>query len=268
MVSPGVAFSTALWISQGKNFVQGSGFAAFGVVYRVAASVGAAPARARERAPQQGQTEEWRSQSLISDAPWLSSIRMASEPKSDASHWREIAEPRIAPARGAELNPLLRPIAALAGRVIGGPPPNLFVTLARHGRLFVPWLLFASRLMPRGTMRRVDTELVILRVAHNARCRYEWDHHLRIGAKAGLTEEQIDRVAAGPEAAGWSGREAALLRATDELHADRFVSDETWARLSEFLSHKELIELCMLVGHYEMLAGTIASTGIQPERPL
>ena len=46
------------------------------------------------------------------------------------------------------------------------------------------------------------------------------------------------------------------------------IGDATWARLSEFLSHTELIELCMLAGHYEMLAGTIASAGIQPERPL
>jgi hypothetical protein len=36
----------------------------------------------------------------------------------------------------------------------------------------------------------------------------------------------------------------------------------------EFLSQTELLELCMLAGHYEMLAGTIASAGIQPERPL
>jgi alkylhydroperoxidase family enzyme len=31
------------------------------------------------------------------------------------------------------------------------------------------------------------------------------------------------------------------------------------------LSETELIELCMLVGHYEMLAMTINSLGIEPE---
>ncbi len=46
------------------------------------------------------------------------------------------------------------------------------------------------------------------------------------------------------------------------------ISDQTWARLTEYLSHTDLIELCMLAGHYEMLAGTIQSAGIQPERPL
>ena len=191
-----------------------------------------------------------------------------SESEAPGSRWREADRPRIPPARDDELHFLVRPILKLAGRGFGGTAPNILTTLARHGRLFVPWLLFAGRLMPGGSLPRVDTELVILRVAELNRCRYEWDHHVRIGAKAGLSRSDIDRVQEGPDANGWSERQAALLRATDELHTDRLISDGTWARLSEFLSHTELIELCMLAGHYEMLAGTIASAGIQPERPL
>jgi AhpD family alkylhydroperoxidase len=193
---------------------------------------------------------------------------MASGQISDSGHWRQLESPRVPPARGEELSFLVRPIVALIARSFGGTAPNIITTLARHGRMFVPWVLFAGRLMPGGSLPRTDTELVILRVAHNNRCRYEWDHHVRIGAKAGLSSEQIERVAVGPDAKGWGERESALLQATDELHADRFISDGTWARLGEFLSQTELLELCMLAGHYEMLAGTIASAGIQPERPL
>lgn len=194
---------------------------------------------------------------------------MATGRSSDTERWRELESPRVPPAPSRELNILIRPLVAIAGRVVGGTPPNIFTTLGRHGRLFVPWLLFASRLMPGGRLPRRDTELVILRVAHNTRCRYEWDHHVRLGARAGLTEAEIERVADGPGAQGWSEREQVLLQATDELlREERFISDGTWARLSEFLEHRELIELCMLVGHYGMLAGTIASLGIQPEQPL
>lgn len=194
---------------------------------------------------------------------------MTAERKSDPeTRWRELDAPRIPAARSDELNPFLRPILKVAARGFGGTPPNIFRTLARHGKLFVPWLLFAGRLMPGGSLPRVDTELVILRVADRNGCRYEWDHHVRIGAKAGLSPEQIERVAEGPGAEGWSEREAALLQATDELHDDRLISDATWARLSEFLSHTELLELCMLAGHYEMLAGTLLSAGVQPEKPL
>ena len=42
------------------------------------------------------------------------------------------------------------------------------MTIARHRRLFRPWLRFAATLMPGGVLPRADSELVILRVAHNA----------------------------------------------------------------------------------------------------
>ena len=137
---------------------------------------------------------------------------MAPEARSDAEPWREPDAARIPPARSDELHPLIRPLVALAARGFGGTAPNIFTTLARHGRLFVPWLLFAGRLMPGGTLPRTDTELVILRVAHINRCRYEWDHHVRIGAKAGLSSEQIERVAEGPAADGWSERQRRCFR--------------------------------------------------------
>jgi AhpD family alkylhydroperoxidase len=185
----------------------------------------------------------------------------------DPSHWRELDEPRVPPLRDEEMNSVSRTLAKGAGKVVGGPPPNIFTTLGRNPRLFAPWLAFASQLMPRGGLPRVDTELVILRVAWNTRCRYEWDHHVRLGRAAGLSEAEIERVTEGPEADGWTGRQAALLAATDELHADGMVSDGTWQGLESHLDEKLLIELCLLVGHYEMLAMTISSLGIQPEAP-
>jgi alkylhydroperoxidase family enzyme len=156
-------------------------------------------------------------------------------------------------------------VARIAGIATGGRPPNIFTTLARHRRLFRRWLLFASALMPRGTLPRADTELVILRVAHNSASEYEWRHHERLGAAAGLSTEEIERVRRGAHAAGWSHRQEVLLRAADELHAERSVSDSVWAELRPLYSDTELIELCMLVGHYEMLAMTLNALRVQPD---
>jgi alkylhydroperoxidase family enzyme len=182
----------------------------------------------------------------------------------DDNHWRGLEAPRIPPAQVREVNPLLRPLLAIAGRVTGGPPPHIFSTLARHPKLFVSWLVFAGRLMPRGRLPRAETELVILRVAWNCANRYEWDHHVRIGRRAGLTEADIERVPEGP-AADWSERRRALLAAADEIHGEGRISDSTWAELRAELDERQLIELPMLIGHYEMVAATISSLGIQPE---
>jgi alkylhydroperoxidase family enzyme len=173
--------------------------------------------------------------------------------------------PRIPPGTAAEIGRLNTLLATGFGRATGiAGLPNVFTTLARHRKLFWPWLLFAGRLMPRGRLPRADTELVILRVAHNCDNAYEWSHHERIGQAAGLSAEDVAGVRAG--ASAFSGRRALLLGAADELHERRDISDELWASLREQLSEVELIELCMLVGHYEMLAMTLNSLRVEPDR--
>jgi AhpD family alkylhydroperoxidase len=119
--------------------------------------------------------------------------------------------------------------------------------------------------MPGGALPRRDSELVILRVAHNCGCEYEWRHHERLGALAGLSAEEVERVRSGSGAEGWSARQVLLLRAADELHADRTLSDSLWAQLRPLMSDTDLIELCLLVGHYEMLAMTLNALAVEPD---
>ena len=176
-----------------------------------------------------------------------------------------MSPPRIGPGSAAEIGVTNTVITRVLGRAGGGQPQNVFTTLARHRRLFRRWLVFASALMPRGRLPRRDTELVILRVAHNSGSAYEWGQHERLARRAGLSADEISRVRKGPEATGWTARQELLLRAADELHETRSISDDLWRRLSEAFSTVELIELCMLVGHYEMLAMPLNALAVQPD---
>jgi AhpD family alkylhydroperoxidase len=176
-----------------------------------------------------------------------------------------VGEPRIAPGTRAELGAVNALIARASGLATRGRPLHLFTTLGRHRGLFRRWLLFAGGLMPGGKLPRVDTELVILRVSHNCGCEYEWRHHAPLGRRAGLTAEEVERVRHGPDAGGWSPRRRALLRAADALHAERDLPDALWQELRPLLSDRDAIELCLLIGHYEMVAMTINGLRIQPE---
>ncbi len=178
-----------------------------------------------------------------------------------------LAEPRIAPGNRRQLGPLNAGIARIAGLATRGEPPRIFTTLGRHRGLFRRWLWFAGGLMPGGKLPRRETELVILRVAHNTGSEYEWSQHERIGARAGLNQEEISRVRIGPDAPGWSGREALLLRAADEMHDARQIGDALWGELAGQFDEVRLIEICMLIGHYEMLAMTLNTLAVQPELP-
>lgn len=174
--------------------------------------------------------------------------------------------PRIAPGSRREIGLLNAGIARVLGAAAGGgPPPRVFTTLARHRRLFRRWLWFAGGLMPGGTLPRDEAELAILRVARNTGCDYERVQHERIARRAGLSAEEVARVAEGADAPGWSPRRALVLRAADELHAQRRIGDELWAELARVYDERELIELLLLIGHYEMLAATLLSLRVQPD---
>lgn len=176
------------------------------------------------------------------------------------------AVPRIAPGSRSEVGLFAWGFAQVAGRVTRSAPPNIFLTLGRHPRLFRGWLRFAGRLMPGGKLPRRETELVILRVAHLRSCAYEFEHHVRLGKRAGVSAQDVERVMAGPQAEGWSPRERTLLSAADELHADGDLRDESWLALeAELREPRLLIELLFLVGHYEMLATFLNTVRVQPD---
>lgn len=176
-------------------------------------------------------------------------------------------DPRVAPGTLRQVGPLAWIVARVSGRVTGTTPPNVFLVLGRNRRLFRGWLHFAGKLMPGGRLPRADSELVIIRVAHLAGSAYELEQHRRLGRRAGLSTDDVERALAGPAAAGWTPRQQVLLTAVDELHHRRDLSDGTWALVREHLDERTAIELVMLAGHYEMLATAIQVLRVPPDRP-
>ena len=178
-----------------------------------------------------------------------------------------MSAPRVAPGTRRELGLPVWAFSRLAGRVTRTGPPRIFTTLGRHRRLFWGWLHFAGRLMPGGRLPRVDTELVILRVAAVRGSDYELNHHRGLGRRAGLTGAELDRVLLGSAADGWTPRQSLLLRVTESLLEHRDLDDALWAELRSVEDERGCIELLLLVGHYDMLATTLHTLRVQPEEP-
>lgn len=176
--------------------------------------------------------------------------------------WHQPESIRIAPLDTKNAKLSARGFIWLVNRIGNIEASNLFLMLLKNFRLFRVWLAFAAKMMPYGQIKREDTELVILRVAWNCRCKYEWAQHVDIGMRVGLTSETIQRITQGPDVPGWVTREAALLRACDELHANCMISRTTWQQLEQHFEERLLLEVLMLIGHYEMLAGVLNSSGL------
>jgi AhpD family alkylhydroperoxidase len=165
----------------------------------------------------------------------------------------------------------MRPAAAThpAPRREGRPKAlNALGMLAYHPVLteafntFNGHILFTSSLSPR------QRELLVLRVAHVRGCEYEWAQHTVLARDAGLDVADIERVASGPDAEGWSGPERALLRAVDELVEGAGLSDVTWATLNETLEMRQLLDLVFTVGAYDTLAMAFRSFGVELDADL
>jgi len=144
-----------------------------------------------------------------------------------------------------------------------GPAVNIFGTLIHHPKLFKRWLVFANHVLFKSTLPARDRELLILRTGWRCGAEYEWGQHVIIGKAAGLSDEEITRIAEGPDAPGWDSFDVELLRAADELHDDHFLSDSTWEALSERYSSQQLMDVVFAVGQYTLVSMALNSFGVQ-----
>ncbi|MVU77218.1 hypothetical protein GPX89_08150 [Nocardia sp. ET3-3] len=183
-----------------------------------------------------------------------------------AGHWRAASADRATElGRWRHTAPGAWLLSRIGGRIGGGRQIRLVEVMGQSGSLFWQYLPLALRLVPGSRLGRVDCELATLRTAWNTGARYEWHHHVYASRLSGLSLDSVERVAAGPDAPGWSERHRLLLRAVDELHSGHMILDDTWAGLSEHYTAAHRVDLCMLVGHYEMLAMLLKTHGIEPE---
>ncbi|MEW1735882.1 carboxymuconolactone decarboxylase family protein [Nocardia beijingensis] len=170
--------------------------------------------------------------------------------------------PRITPGTRSELGVVNWILCRLISSQAGVPDAQLFSTLGRTGRVFRGWLHYTLMLMPGGRLSRADTETIILRVAHRRSCRYELEHHTRIGRRAGIDEAALARIRTGPDAAGLDRRARILLTAVDELLDTRSLSASTAAMLSEHYSQAHLIEILLVITQYDGLAAVLSALEI------
>jgi alkylhydroperoxidase family enzyme len=171
-----------------------------------------------------------------------------------------LTKPRFAPLSDAELTPeqteALEPMRP-------GPVLNIFRTLARAPKALVRFNQWGGYVLSRrNDLPPREREIVILRTGFLCKSGYEWTQHVRIGLREGLTEGEIARLKKGAEA-GWSAADAALIRASDELHADQFITEPTWAELGKHFSDKQRMDVVFTAGQYTQVSMMLNTFGVQ-----
>lgn len=171
-----------------------------------------------------------------------------------------LTKPRIAPLSDAELAP--EQVEALEA-FRPGPVLNIFRTLAHAPKALTRFNSWGGYVLSRrNDLAAREREIVILRTGYLCKSGYEWTQHTRIGLQAGLTADEIARLKQGADA-GWSAPDAALIRASDELHADQFITDGAWAELRRHFSEKQCMDVVFTAGQYTQVSMMLNTFGVQ-----
>jgi AhpD family alkylhydroperoxidase len=144
-------------------------------------------------------------------------------------------------------------------------PGNLLATFACYPELAKAYLTFNGHVLFSSSLPARAREILILRVAARRRCEYEWAQHVRLATAAGLTAEEIGRIAEGPERPEWDTSDRSLLRGVDELVDGAQISDATWTDLERHFDERQLMDLVFTVGAYETLAMALRSFRVESD---
>jgi 4-carboxymuconolactone decarboxylase len=131
--------------------------------------------------------------------------------------------------------------AMLASPAIGGPMQEL-----------------GAALRYRGSLGARSRELAILAVAADARSSFEWHAHEPPARAAGLSDADLDALAAHATPPGLVDDEPLVLEVTRALIAQRDLPDALFERARAQLGIAVVMELVALVGYYQLLALSLA----------
>lgn len=148
---------------------------------------------------------------------------------------------------------------------MNGRPLNIHCLLANHPELLKAWWNYRMYLVRGGDLSQRDCELVILRISVLTRKWYEWSAHVVRGLAAGMSLEEIERVAAGPAASGWGEKDSTLLSAVDSLFNIRRIDSATLTSLKTYFSGQQIMDLISIHGMYVTIACMIGTWEIPIE---
>jgi 4-carboxymuconolactone decarboxylase len=160
-------------------------------------------------------------------------------------------------------------LAELIGKIRAGRRGaliNVYKLLLHSPPLAAVWLDFVSTARYKTELDGRLREIVIVRVAYLNRTTYVFKQHVpQLSAPEGLTDEEAHALADWPAAKSFSARERAALAYTDAMTRDVAVPDAVFEALRGHFSERQIVELSVLIGLYNMHTRVFTALGIDPE---
>jgi len=151
----------------------------------------------------------------------------------------------------------------------GGPPVRgPFLALLRSPDVMTPAEILGEYLQFKTVLPPKLREFVILITARQWTQDTEWNSHVNIAVKDGLTPEIAKALAAGQRPPGMADDEAAVYDFCDELHRNQSVSDPTYAKALTKFGEQGVVDIISVNGYYTWFAMIMNSVRATPFTPI
>lgn len=111
-------------------------------------------------------------------------------------------------------------------------------------------------------------QIAIMRTAWLTKATYMWSSHLRTSMSFGLEPELYAPLQVGADDPYFTEFEKVIIRATEDLVADRKISEANWTALAAEWTSEQMLDFMFTVGAYVLVAGVMRSTGVEREPDL
>lgn len=160
-------------------------------------------------------------------------------------------------------------LADLIGKIRAGRRGaliNVYKLLLHSPPLAAIWLDFVSAARFETALDGRLREIVIVRVAQLNRTAYVFKQHVpQLTAPEGLSDGECDALADWRKATSFSARERAALVYTDAMTRDVTVPDDVFDALRPHFNERQIVELSVLIGLYNMHTRVLTALRIDPE---
>lgn len=151
----------------------------------------------------------------------------------------------------------------------GGRLLNIYRLLLHSPPLAAAWLEFNSAVRFETDLDGETRELAVMRVAILNGVDYiVRAHAARYAREEGLTPAQLDALPDWPAADLYSAKHRALLAYVDAMTREIEVDDGIFRNVREHYSERQIVELTVLIGAYNMHTRVLKALRIDPEPPL
>lgn len=147
---------------------------------------------------------------------------------------------------------------------------NVYKTLLHNPDIASVWLDLVNVVRWKVTLDDRTRECVIVRVGYLNRCAYIVNQHVpEHTVPAGLSQSECDALADWRASACFSARERAALAYADAMTRDIDVTDATFTELRAHFDERQIVELTVLIGTYNMHSrvGQALQIDAEPHHP-